>query len=399
MATEDQASGARSHWMVFVKWATIIRWKRDHVRGAVPGEGVYPYQYSSDSVRFLEIEQGDILWVVTTPRFGSRGQPSMSGRARPPAVMARLRVDQLCCHRKHDLERRDDNKATVCLGKLDLCEDPGVLEGGVHHASDAWSIVAIGERDKKKDRDPLQVTYPPLYNFFGVLPRLRFTTKRGETDLSDYLEFVAAQDYLTPAQQEAKRGGRTVRNPGPYAPLGQILQTPRRLTADAARAMDEIHERAVRGNRVFFSYKWQDVEAIARTQRRSRVAWIGELSRRLDDAGYSSWIDHLQLPEGDVDGLLDEVLQDAVRQSVLFVALLSPNYGTGTTLEEWRSSRERAADDKYEHGLVPIVLECGGEPGDLGLAEPDVRTIPLCPTPSDVVEAIEAAHPSRGSGR
>ncbi len=152
------------HWMTFVRWATIAAWKQ-RVRAATGDEGDFPYQYSSDNVRFLQIRPRDVLWLVTTPRFAQPDNPKMPGRARPPAVMARLRVAAMCCNVHNEQRRVDRGELPVCLEScLRSCEAPGVLDAGVHPASDAWSIVAIGEKEP--------ATYPALYNMFGVLDRL-----------------------------------------------------------------------------------------------------------------------------------------------------------------------------------------------------------------------------------
>jgi len=373
------------HWMVFVNWATIISWKTNVKNAASHGEA-HPFQYSSDNVRFLQIKPKDVLWIVSTPRFGARGRPSMHGRARPPAVMARLRVTRICCNRAHERQRIDrDGSKPVCMGScLPYCN-----EADLHPASDAWSIVAIGERDPKHPT-PLQVTYPVLYNIFGVLNRLQFRTKEGDRDLSDYLAFVEGGQYLSRAQKEAKRSGKQVNDPGPYAPLGQILQTLRQLTPEAAAVMDTLHEQAVSGKRIFFSYKWADVERYAREFGLTRIGWVRELNRELETAGFTSWLDHHQiLADRDIGGLLDEVLADAVHQSVVFVALLSENYGTGWTLHEWERACEQLTNAKRKDRLLPIVLNSGGDPKRLGLEVEDMLSVPRAPTPADIVRAIE----------
>jgi len=378
-----------THWMVFVKWPTIVEWKRS-LRNASTQGGLYPFQYSSDNVRFLQIKPRDVLWLVTTPRFGAGGKSTFRGRARPPAVMARLRITKMCCNRAIELARANEGKQPVCIGtSLPFCDEPDVLPEGVHPASDAWSIVAIGEKDPEKP-EPLQVTYPVLYNFFGVLDQLKFETKRGETDLCDYLKFVKGGQYLNKEQQKARRDGRKVSNPGPYAPFGQIFQTLRKLTPEASGIMDGVHKRAVRGSRVFFSYKWEDVERFANDAGNTRSEWIQKLNLALEEAGYSSWLDGYQvLAEQGIGGLLDEVLADAVQQSVLFVALLSEHYGTGWTLEEWNRAGEQLANERRQDQLLPIVLDCGGDPGRLGLTASDTVSIARSPQPGDVVRAIE----------
>ena len=374
-----------------MNWSTVVDWKAS-MRDAATRGGIHPYQYSSDGVRFLRIKPQDVLWVVSTPRFGRHGRPTRRGRARPPAVMARLRVARLCCNHAAEAARIADGRRPVCRSAdVPYCDEPGVLDEGVHPASDSWSIVVIGEEDPP-DPKPLQVTYPMLYNMFGVLHRLEFVTGRGQTNLHGYLEYVESGEYLSAAQKMAQRDGQPVRNPGPYARFGQLFQTLRQLEPAAADVMDAAHTRAVQGRRVFFSYKWEDVERFAGASGQTRTDWIRELDRRLDEAGYSSWLDHHQiLDSGGMTGLLEEVLADAVRQSVVFVALLSDHYGTGWTLREWNLASTQLSDDIRRDKMLPIVLDCGGDPMRLGLSTSDMVAVGPAPTPRRIVSAIDEA--------
>lgn len=368
-----------SHWMVFVNWQTIVRWKQS-IRNWSESGGIYPYQYSSDSKRFLLIKPGDVLWLVTTPRFGAGGKQSLRGRARPPAVMARLRVASVCWNRFCDKAK------FMKPPEIRFCDE--VLPDGVHPASDAWSIVVVGEKDPENP-SPLQVSYPVLYNFFGVLRKLKFMTQKGETDFKSYLEFVEAGQYLSDIQRKAKLAGRKVVNPGPYAAFGQTLQTLRRLTPASAKVMNNAHKQAVLGKRVFFSYKWTDVEHLAKGQGQTRKEWVRELNNELDQAGWNSWLDHHQvLTDDDIGDLLEEILADAVSQSVVFVALLSENYGTGWSLDEWQRAQKRLKNQKLKQKAMQLVLACGGDPERLGLTHEDTVQIGASVAPSDVVRAI-----------
>jgi hypothetical protein len=372
--------------MTFVKWKTIVNWKRRALRATI-GDRSEPYQYSSDNYRFLEIDPGDVLWIVTTPRFGASGKPSIRGRARPPAVMARLRVARLCCNRNADLQRLEQ------AGKKPLCLEAGIpvcQDEGVHPDSEHWSIMAMGEVDPEP-AEPLETTYPVLYNFFGILDRLKFVTQAGTSDLGDYLEFVEKGEYLTTSQMKAKRAGTKVLDPGPYAAFGQHLQTLRELSPESASLMDRFHSRAVLGKRIFFSYSWADVEELASSKGLTRKEWARQVNRGLDELGFNPWLDdHQILAELGVEGLLGEVLSDAVRQSVVFVALLTKSYGAigGWTLEEWRRAWRQLQDPDRRDRMVVIVLNCGGDPERLGLTCNDTIQIPKLPRALDIVRVI-----------
>ena len=374
-----------THWMVFVNWKTITAWKDNRRDERIHGSG-YPYQYGSNSRRFLEIEPGDVLWIVTTPRFGARGQPTNKGRARPPAIMARLRVARLCCNGQIDNAR----DRPLCSGRLPDCSEPGVLAQGIHPSSDAWSILVVGEHDPE-DPDPRHTTYPALYNMFGVLSELRFQTTRSETGLDDYLKWVEAGQYLSDAQLKRKSKGKHVVSPGPYSVFGSHFQSPRKLTPASAGAMNVFHDRAVMGKNVFFSYRWKDVDLIAQAQGRDRKSWIRELNTRLNNAGFNTWLDHHQLFAAEAtNALLSEILKDAVHQSVLFTALLTPTYADSTwTRAEFMHARDQMANPVRRKQLSMLLLDAGGKPGRLNLDPAEVSALGPNPTPQQVADAVQ----------
>ena len=177
----------QTHWMIYVKWRTIVEWKRRMKPDREPGQREYPFQYASNGRSFREIKAGDILWVVTNPRFSKSGRPVTYGRSIPIAVMARLRVRTVCCQ-GHDAAR-------VCGKKLPGCSDVPNLK--IHQASDrlVGDILVVGEADVD-DADPLEVTYPPLYNIFGILGQLAFQNKRGNSNLDAHITWVKSGTYF-----------------------------------------------------------------------------------------------------------------------------------------------------------------------------------------------------------
>ena len=135
------------------------------------------------------------------------------------------------------------------------------------------------------------------------------------------------------------------------------------------------------------------MDQIARNTGKTRIDWVRTLNNGLDQAGCSSWLDHHQiLSTQEIGGLPDEVLKDAIHQSVVFGVLLSEHYGSGWTLREWRRAEKQLANPKRKDKLLVIVLGCGGDPGRLGLtAKKVLLSIWRSPAPDEVVQAIDRA--------
>jgi hypothetical protein len=205
----------------------------------------------------------------------------------PPSLVARLRVTDVV---------RDDPAA------LDV--DPHVRRHG------PWR--ALAARDEG--------AYLPLNNAFAVLRRLRFDGR---------------PDRVPDAAPGSPHG--------PYVHLPAHLQRHRVLTPASAQLLDEYQAAVRRGRRVFLSYSWADFEADR--------DWIAALADTLTAHTVSCWWDRWHLPDTDDDGgtgkLLGDLLGDAVRQAVWFVALLRPRYAAGLTdprgdppwaVQEWRKA-------------------------------------------------------------
>ena len=371
--------------MIYVKWRTIVEWKRRMKPDREPGQREYPFQYASNGRSFREIKAGDILWVVTNPRFSKSGRPVTYGRSIPIAVMARLRVRTVCCQ-GHDA-------AMVCGRKLPSCSDVPNLR--IHQASDrlVGDILVVGEADAG-DAAPLEVTYPPLYNIFGILGQMEFQKRRGNSNLDAYLTWVKSGNYWRTGVPEPGKD-----EPGPHWKLGQHLQSLRQLTPEAGALLDGVHKSAVTGRRVFLSYRHADVKNLAEagTPKRSMEQWMAALSEELEKREFVSWLDkHQILDNGANIGLLDQTLRDGVRQAAFFVALITPGYAVSKrrqernwTREEWESAGIQVANPSRRDQLIRIGLLCGGDAGILP-KEPTDRFMNTKTTPQAIARAINA---------
>ena len=361
----------QAHWTIFVDWKTVIGWKQEMRDARATGSGIYPYQYGSSQERFTDIKKGDVLWVFATPRYGKRGNATATGRARPPAVLARLRVKAVCCHQPGCAK----------------CRELPPCDYRAHPSSSLWPILVIGEKDPEEETpDPYWETYPPLYNAFSVMRKLAFDTKGGETNLQALLERIEQGD-------EATWG-----TAGPYGGFGQSLQRLRKLSLSAAGEMDKLHRRAVEGRRVFFSYRWMDVEDLARKSGLDRRSWIGRLHHALEELEMVPWLDHHQLaPQGPDTGLLEELLSDAVRQATLFVAFATPSYGApgSWSAAEWiHAGKQRQKVGTRSLQQIPrLALLCGGDPALLDDGRPS-RRIELVDTRPEAVASVIAKNAS-----
>jgi len=334
-----------THWIVLVKWKTVIEWKARMREARLSQFSTYPYQYGSSQIRFKEILAGDVLWILATPRYDRKGKPSASARARPPAVMARLRVKTVCCDEPEDVR----------------CEGLLPCDKVAHPSSEGWPILVIGEKDIEVGKlDPLTTTYPALYNAYSVMSRLQFSTKNGKRDLRHRLKEIENSNEVF--------WGRA----GPYGRLAQSFQRLRKLTDSSANAMDDLHKRAVMGRRVFFSYRWADTELLAADEGKTRRQWIRELNRALDEKELVTWLDHHQLaPQGPDTGFLEELLSDAVRQATLFVAFVTPSYGLHESWSktEWNYAGELQArlsgDTSFKNPIRRVALDLGGDLAEL----------------------------------
>jgi hypothetical protein len=375
----------KTHWMIYVKWHTIVKWKGRMDLDSEPGQREYPFQYASNGRRFREIKAGDVLWVVTNPRYSKTGRPVTYGRPIPIAVMARLRVRTVCC--------QGDDTTRVCGKKLPSCSNVPNLR--IHQASDrlVGDILVVGEADAD-DAGPLEVTYPPLYNIFGILDQLAFQNKRGNSNLDAYLTWVKSGNYWRTGVPEPGKDG-----PGPHWRLGQHLQSLRKLTPGAGTLLDGVHTSAVNGRRVFFSYRHADVKNLAEeaTPKRSMEQWMAALAEELKKKAFVSWLDkHQILDNGANIGLLDQTLRDGVRQAAFFVALITPDYAVSKrgqernwTREEWESAGKQVTNPSRRNQLIRIGLLCGGDAGTLP-KEPTDRFVETKATPQAIARAIDA---------
>lgn len=331
-------------------WKTIENWKKyareaadawvaeKAAAGSVKSDpGYYPFQYGSDQERFMEMQIGDRLWVVSLPQF--------EGFCQPPSSIARL-----------ELEGVYPNEA---------CPVP------VFYFSDR-KYVAVGKHGRVID------TYPPLYNIFDVLIDAEF--EGGVKDLSKYKAWLEKADF----------GAK-----GPYYRLAQHFRTLRKLTPESGKRLNQKHRIAVDGRRIFLSYKASDFESP------DKQKWLHQLVDVLEKKKILSWWDDHQMlgreeAWGKQANLIKALLDDGVQQATWFVALGTAEYGapgrTGRrwTLEEWSSAEVEVNNPRRRSQLRRLLIDFGeGELSERLPGRADVaKKVSSCASAEEVAAMI-----------
>jgi TIR domain-containing protein len=121
------------HWLKYVRWDVISRWRGQATAAATEGRLRYPYAFASADNALPGIN-GGVLWLISSPRYGIYRQP--------PSIVARLQIT--------DVVARDDPKAVDVDNEI--------------RAFGPWIAIAAEDVD----------AYLPLNNVSQTLQRLRF---------------------------------------------------------------------------------------------------------------------------------------------------------------------------------------------------------------------------------
>jgi TIR domain len=294
-------------------WLKYVRW--DVIAGwrkrspDAGGERRYPYAFGSQDPAFRAIS-GGVLWLVSAPRYGEYRLP--------PSLIARLHITEVVAA---------DEAAARGV-------DPDVVRAG------QWT--AIADRDRSG--------YLPLNNAYQVLHQLWFAG--GSSQLP----------------REAPPLGPRVKGRGPYSHLPGYFQRHRVLTDGSVTTLRDYAQAVEKGRRIFLSYRWRDFT--------DDQNWLRELMGALTADAVSCWWDRWNVPQQDLarlEGLLGDILDDAVRQSVFLVALMrrgyfepGPDPGKPTWVRrEWDQARYRST-----RRMTRVAVVFGDQPASRDWIEP-----------------------------
>lgn len=323
-------------WLKYVRWDVIEGWRARVLSDRGDPSESFPYAFASREGSFPRIT-GGVLWLVTSPRFDEYRLP--------PSLVARLDVV--------DVVRGDSREAREL--------DPEVQRHG------GW--VARAERRLG--------AYLPVNNALHALQRLRF---RGTPD--------RLPDLGVPARV---RGPADLR---PYADIPGRFQQHRVVAEESVPVLEDYAGAVRSGRRVFLSYRWSDFA--------EDPGWVMALADALSSRLVSCWWDRWDVPQDQPqlypERILTAILNDAIRQSAWFVALMRPGYLEACRAQspatwarrEWdlagRQDPQRPQDDLSRMAVSFGDPRCIGDWIDPGVD--DVVTVPRDASPAQVADRI-----------
>jgi hypothetical protein len=296
-----------SHFLVYVDWSTIKSWKHEyHYNHTCKTKVEFPFAYASKQRRLLLASPGDVVWVISSPIFDSYRLP--------PSLIARLQV-----YKAGDIESLIESGVQVPKASLNFGKN-----------------VVLGDTSLSK--------YFPINNAYRMLLSLTFTGK--SPSLSNCIH----------CERLYKTGKRL------YSGIPAHLQTVRQLTPSSGDVIEDFARGVDRGQMVFLSYRRKEAECHA-----------SEIVEELIANNYSCWYDNRMIPQQVAKGvvlveekLLSDVLTDGLRQSVYFVALVTPTYHRKDTWtqKEWQSAIEERDNSRRRRPLRLVEILMGGEPSN-----------------------------------
>jgi len=259
------------HWMKYVKWEWVKRWKARVRQERRHEETAYPYSFGSKDRAFLGFT-GDVLWLVSLPDY--------DGYRQAPSLIARL-----------DITAAGEYGSSAEF--LDVAPE---VRGSGHN-------IVLGRHDGE--------SYFPINNMFHTLLELEFEGRAPR--LADAYE-------RRDTSRDATRG--------PYFSLAQHFRKHRLLTPDSVDKIEDFAAAVREGRRAFISYRRSDFPQ----RRGGALVFPEQLGIELTAQRIACWWDQWNLPGGHDESswlrpnLLEDLLEDAVRQAAWMVALMGPGY-------------------------------------------------------------------------
>jgi hypothetical protein len=295
-----------------VTWENIRRY-REELREGVAGEDSRRLpltdQYGSDQRALNKLKFGDGLWLFTAPVFGK----STRRRTLPPSVLGRISIT-------HQWNRGTDRMQPAIGAPSGTVAERNTHMIGPSEGYRYWRCGIPGEA-------------LPIHNAFSLFKSLTF--KGRVKQVSDTCKRCNPSDV--PKQ-------------GPFGHLMQHFESIRTLTNDSVKSLNKLYDHVAARRTIFMSHRHHEAGSL-----------VSEVAEHLQDHALCWW-DVQALPQSRrySDRLLQEMLNDGIRQAGSFVAFLTPDYAaTRWTDDEWKEAQALCANLPRGPKIVPVLL--GGE--------------------------------------
>ena len=324
-----------AEYLARVTWENICRY-REELREGVAGEGSARLpltdQYGSDQPALNKLEFGDGLWLFTAPVFGQ----STRRRTLPPSVLGRISIT-------HQGIPGTDRMQPAVGAPDDIEPERDTHIIGPSEGYGYWRCGIPGEA-------------LPIHNAFSLFKSLTFKGR---------VKRVSPTCKGCDPSDVSKRG--------PFGHLMQHFESIRTLTDDSVTCLSKLEDHVANRRTLFLSHRHHEAGSIVR-----------EVAGHLRDHALCWW-DVQELPQTlrYSDRMLQDMLNDGIRQAGWFVAFLTPDYAaTRWTDDEWKETQALCANLTRGPKTLPIIL--GG-----GLREGMEEQQPICV--GEDAEAIAAA--------
>ncbi len=301
-----------AEYLARVTWQSVRRY-REELREDVVSEGSHRLpltdQYGSDQPALNRLRFEDGLWLFTAPVFGQ----GRSKRTLPPSVLGRICIT----HEWNSGALRMQPAAGAPTGTA-AERDTRLLDVSKRYRY--WRCGIPG--------DAL-----PIHNAYSLFK---------------ILTFEGRVKGMSPACKGCNRADMPGR--GPFGHLMQHFEAIRTLTDESVAHLRKLHDHVTARRTVFLSHRHGEAGPL-----------VSEVAGYLRECALCWW-DVQELPQSRryADRILQDVLNDGIRQAGWFVAFLTPGYAaTRWTDDEYKEARALCARLPRGPKTVPVLL--GGD--------------------------------------
>ncbi len=298
-----------AEYLARVTWESVRRY-REELRGIVFSESSHRLpltdQYGSNQPALDTLNFGDGLWLFTVPIFG-RGR---SQRMLPPSVLGRISIT-------HQWKS----------GASIMQPAPGAPSGT---AAVRDTHILDVSRKYRYWRCGIPGDALPIHNAFSLFKSLTF--EGGVKRVSSNCK--ACNQAYVPER-------------GPFGHLMQHFQAIRTLTDESAVRLSRLHDHVAARRTVFLSHRRQEAGPL-----------VSEVAEHLRDYALCWW-DVQELPQSRLyaDLVLEDLLNDGIRQAGWFVAFLTRGYAESKwTDDEYRKAQRLCAGLPRGPKMLPVLL-------------------------------------------